>query len=81
MSKMVLVRDMPKSCDECDFGYDFSYCAVPGFGESIVDYVACRHPKCPFKPLPEKQSLTFIEPGQDAITLGWNAAIEAIEGE
>ena len=80
MSKAVLVMDMPNSCDECDFCHGL-YCEIPWFGKTVVDYIACRHPECPLKPLPKKQILTFFEHGQDCIAMGWNACIEKIEGE
>jgi hypothetical protein len=80
MSKAVLVMDMPESCRKCGFSDEDAYCTIPGFGEEVDTVEGWKHPKCPLKPLPQKQKLTFIEPGQDAITMGWNAAIEEIEG-
>ena len=82
MSKAVLVIDAPKSCDECQFiDEQYHFCAVPWFGKDVTDYIACRHPECPLKPLPEKQELTFATHGEDMIAMGWNAAIEAIEND
>lgn len=53
MSKAILVIDMPKSCDECDFiDSQYHYCNIPWFGKDVSNYVACRHEKCPLKPMP-----------------------------
>lgn len=56
MSKAILVIDMPKSCDECDFiDAQYHYCNIPWFGKDVSDYVACRHEECPLKPIPKKK--------------------------
>lgn len=56
MSKAVLIIDMPKSCDECDFiDTQLHYCTIPWFGKDVSDYVVCRHEECPLKEMPEKQ--------------------------
>lgn len=77
MSKAVLVMEMPENCFKCKL-QDWATCRVTKkchTGNNRPDW-------CPLKPLPEKQdiqraktmtSLTWIE--------GWNACIEAIEGE
>ena len=53
MSKAILVIDMPKSCDECDFvDSQYHYCNIPWFGKDVSDYVVCRHEQCPLKSLP-----------------------------
>lgn len=62
MAKAVLVMDidMPESCDMCDFIDPYSptgkiHCGVPGIGENVTDYVACRPDWCPLRELPEKK--------------------------
>lgn len=74
MSKAVLVMDMPDKCLHCKL-QDFATCRITKKCHTGDN----RPSDCPLRPLPKKQKLTFIEPGQDAITLGWNACIEAIE--
>ena len=63
MAKAVLIMDMPESCDMCDFADDTQpprygertlYCTVPGIGEDVTDYIACRPEFCPLRELPEK---------------------------
>ena len=85
MSKAVLVMHMPKNCCECQAGYitcSYVYCIAKkkiAYGELVEAYG--KPLWCPLKPLPDKQKLTFADTGQDAITMGWNACIDAIEGE
>lgn len=84
MSKAVLVMDMPKACIDCPLHFyndpEF-WCGLNG-NDLLTDDIETYKPIwCPLKPLPEKQSITFSRHGEDMITLGWNAAIEAIEGE
>ena len=64
MAKAVLVIDMPESCDMCDFvddeqptryGEKTLYCGVPGVGEEVTDYIACRPDFCPLRELPERK--------------------------
>lgn len=64
MAKAVLVMDMPESCDICDFvddeqppryGEKTLYCGIPGMGEDVTDYIACRPEFCPLRELPEKK--------------------------
>lgn len=64
MAKAVLVMDMPESCDMCDFvddkqppryGEKTLYCGIPGMGEDVTDYIACRPEFCPLRKLPEKK--------------------------
>lgn len=87
MSKAVLVMDMPESCYKCEMRIIENdtlrgICAFCGVKHKEVPLgnKGERVPWCPLKPLPKKQELTFHEPGQDAITMGWNACIEEIEG-
>jgi hypothetical protein len=85
VSKAVLVMDMPKNCFECKMCYvtlDALYCVAKK--NMVTDSVARlnrRQKFCPIKPLPQKQPLTFLEHGQDAIAMGWNACLEEIEKE
>lgn len=74
--KAVLVMDMPENCLKCKL-QDWATCRVTKKCHTGNNRPDC----CPLRPLPKKQSLSFINPGQDAITMGWNAAIEEIEGE
>ena len=62
MAKAILVMDMPESCDMCDFADDMQpprygektlYCGVPGSGDDVTDYIACRPEFCPLRELPE----------------------------
>ena len=64
MAKAVLIMDMPESCDMCDFvddeqppryGEKTLYCGIPGMGEDVTDYIACRPEFCPLRELPEKK--------------------------
>ena len=80
MSKAILVIDMPKSCDECDFIDErYHYCNIPWFGKDVSDYVACRHEDCPLREVPKKKE------ENDAYTdceyyrvQGYNACIDEI---
>ena len=82
MDKVVLVIDKCESCpyhrDEKD-EHDRLVDICDKLNRTIDGYVR-RYQDCPLKPPPKKQELTFHEPGQDAITMGWNACIEEIEG-
>ena len=81
MSKCVLVMDMPTKCIECPVsGYDKKGLPCCRKEMKHLDTFMYKPSWCPLKPMPEKQKLTFIEAGQDAITMGWNAAIEQMEG-
>lgn len=64
MAKAVLVMGMPESCDMCDFvddkqppryGEKTLYCGIPGMGEDVTDYIACRPEFCPLRELPKKK--------------------------
>ena len=82
MSKAVLVMDMPKSCDECDFvDEQYHYCNIPWFGKDVSDYVACRHENCPLKPMPEKRDTKYNPTRNPYITEGYNACIDELLGE
>lgn len=77
--KAILVIDMPKSCEECD------YC---GFYQDDVEERACllmeghfigkltegeRDVRCPLKPLPNRKGPTWDRKAQ-----GWNECLEDI---
>lgn len=81
MSKVVLVMEQPENCYKCPINHgQFCICKVSRLDTEDF-YRNGVHPKCPLRPLPKKQKLTFIEHGQDCITMGWNAVLEEIEGE
>lgn len=81
MNKVLLVMDEKKTCGEC--------LLASTMNESYIKcrkmnrcYSANSKPEwCPIKPLPKKQELSFFGHGQDMIAMGWNAAIEEIEGK
>lgn len=98
MSKVVLVMDMPESCDMCDFvddeqppryGEKTLYCGVPGIGEDVTDYIACRPDWCPLRELPERMEICgtynaeyYAKGGlMPSYKLGWNKCLDAIEGD
>lgn len=64
ISKAILITDMPESCDMCDFVehehengvFARMYCGVPGMGEDVSDYIACRPDNCPLVPMPKKRN-------------------------
>lgn len=85
MSKAILVQDMPESCYGCDLTYQDAngiYCGCTK--EDVGNYIACRPDRCPLRELPEKEDLKELEKyslGEDYIWHeGWNACIDAIEG-
>ena len=80
MRKALLVIDMPKSCDECDFIDErYHYCNVPWFGKDVSDYVACRHEDCPLKAMPQKQIPHCTDTAHHRFAKnGWNACIDEI---
>ena len=54
MKAALVLDEMPKSCDECDFiDSEYHYCNIPWFGKDVSDYVACRHEDCPLKHMQE----------------------------
>lgn len=93
MAKAVLVMEMPESCDMCDFvddeqppryGEKTLYCGVPGNGEDVTDYIACRPEFCPLRELPEKKET--VHPQEcydnsywaDEMKAGFNACLDEI---
>lgn len=96
MAKAVLIMDMPESCDMCDFvdneqppryGEKTLYCGVPGMGEDVTDYIACRPEFCPLRKLPEKkETFTPLEchsngKWTEGMKAGYNACLDKILGE
>lgn len=90
MAKAVLIMDMPESCDMCDFADDTQpprygektlYCTVPGIGEDVTDYIACRPDFCPLRVLPERKETNYYMNNKGkGIVEGWNACLEEITG-
>ena len=78
--KAILLVDMPSSCDVCDFlevRERCAYCGVPGYGNHVEDYVACRPDFCPLKPVPERAyHRDFCDVGR--YDKGWNECIDEI---
>ncbi len=77
-SKSILVIDTPKNCAECQLNshtdYDFDVCWVTqGKGE------------CPLRSLPQKKeiknSIQYRGLAEEYRKEGWNACLDAIEGE
>lgn len=97
MNKGILVVDMQESCDMCDFAehenengvFHKMYCGVPGMGENVSDYIACRPDFCPMVPMPEKMDICGIYNAQyyakggkpPSYKVGWNHCIDAIGGK
>ncbi len=88
MAKAILIMDMPESCDMCDFvddeqppryGEKTLYCGVPGMGEDVTDYIACRPEFCPIWELPEKEhNNNGYDEYSDGYDAGWNACLNKI---
>lgn len=88
MAKAILVMDMPESCDMCDFVDDMQpprygektlYCGIPGMGEDVTDYIACRPEFCPLRELPEKEhNNNGYDEYSDGYDAGWNACLNKI---
>lgn len=80
--------DMPESCDMCDFVDDMQpprygektlYCGIPGMGEDVTDYIACRPEFCPLRELPEKEhNNNGYDEYSDGYDAGWNACLNKI---
>ena len=81
MSKVVFVMNEPRNCEECILGTVMNDYHVKCGSTRKGFYAGSKPEWCPLVPLPKKQELTFIEHGQDLITMGWNACIEKIEGK
>ena len=95
MAKAVLVMDMPESCSECKFLYEFQgikkcqLMNVLNGGASMLSqntFTLKRHEKCPLRELPERE--TDMPDADDlgaeyvrGTVDGWNACLEKITGE
>ena len=88
MAKAILIMDMPELCDMCDFvddeqppryGEKTLYCGVPGMGEDVTDYIACRPEFCPLWELLEKEhNNNGYDEYSDGYDAGWNACLNKI---
>ena len=84
MKAILILNEMPKQCDDCDFcqgGYLLSYlCGLTGEEFEFIN--GERKGFCPLKPLPDK-----IDQGYPCDTYdigysdGWDACLEEILGE
>lgn len=82
--------DMPESCDMCDFvddeqppryGEKTLYWGIPGMGEDVTDYIACRPESSPLRELPEK--IPELKSGYEDLStsirrVGFNACLDEI---
>ena len=88
--KAVLVMDIPESCVDCQFCYEYhegieACCTVtrePSNDDMYriikEDYCQDKPDWCPLKPMPEK---TILAPDMlNSFEEGWNACIDAITG-
>ena len=94
MSKAILVIDMPKSCDVCDFVTVDEMCGnmtcvnplSEEYGCDVTDYIGCRAKGCPLKEVPQKKedkSLKVVPTAPSQYTeyvKGYNACIDEIIG-
>lgn len=93
MGKAILVMNMPKSCDECDFVCNEQIvqrmiCNNPlseEYGCDVSDYKGCRTNECPLTSMPEIKNETyiFVDVGHsyskvDEIAKGYNQCINDI---
>lgn len=85
MAKAALIMDMPESCAMCDSveeQHPRMYCGVPGIGEDVTDYIACRPDLCPLRELPGKEhNDNEYDEYSDGYDAGWNACLEEIGGK
>ena len=83
MTKGIIVVDVPKCCEKCEFmcfnQYYDPFCVVSNFDEVIEDD---KPHWCPIRPLPEKINYkNRYEIAKELIAEGWNACIDKIIGE
>lgn len=90
--KALFVMDMPESCMDCQFCYEYhegieACCTVtrePSNDDMYriikEDYCQGKPDWCPLKPMPEKKNFWSEEHG-GKFSEGWNACIDAITGE
>ncbi len=87
MSKAILVMDMPKSCDVCDFvtvdclsGY--MICDNPlseQYGCDVTNYIGRRAEGCPLREVPQrKNENTMFYDSEHYFAGGYNACIDEI---
>lgn len=85
MSKAILVMDIPKSCDMCDFVtvdgmVGNMTCTNPlsdEYGCDVTDYIDCRAGGCPLKEVPKKKKDTLMT-NYSRYVRGWNDCIDRI---
>lgn len=92
MSKAVLVMDMPSSCSECKFMYEFygvKKCQLLNIlengGKAIIPtdtLTTGRKECCPLKTMPDKMEICGRYPQPDGIVasykVGYNACIDEL---
>ena len=87
MAKAVLVMDMPESCSECKFMYEFQgikkcqLMNVLNNGASKLSqstFTQKRHDRCPLRELPEKKERRIGEHGERMFRAGFNACLNEI---
>ena len=93
MPKAVLVMDMPESCSECKFLYEFQgikKCQLMNVLNNRVSrlsqntFTEKRHEKCPLRELPEKEETTYPQAcyensyWTDEMKAGFNACLNEI---
>lgn len=86
MAKAILLMDMPESCSECKFLYEFQgikkcqLMNVLNNGSSRLSqntFTEKRHEKCPLRELPKKANHpAYCDNGR--FDKGWNACIDEI---
>ncbi len=81
MSKAILVLDdMPKSCEDCELCRDFYLCLRLGEIDESARENGTRDLRCPLKPLPEKKKEfeEKINHNDDFYEKGWNDCLDEI---
>lgn len=93
MAKAVLVMDMPESCSECKFMYEFQgikkcqLMNVLNNGASKLSqstFTQKRHDLCPLRALPEKKETVHLQEcydnsyWSDEMRAGWNNCLDTI---
>lgn len=84
MKAILVLNDMPSSCDKCPlFGSHYSDMTCRGNGRSInYPYPKeVRQDWCPLKPMPSKRSTEYNPARNPYITEGYNACIDEILGD
>lgn len=87
MAKAALIIDMPESCGECKFLYEFQgikkcqLMNVLNNGASRLSqntFTEKRHEKCPLRELPVKKELYLSINSEKGYCVGWNACLDEI---